>query len=1442
MKIKSIEIDLFGPFEHRSFHDLHADIVLVHGRNEAGKSTLMNFIKAIFFGFPRRNAKDAVRLLPVAPHLPRGGEGPVGGRIALLLEQSRDLLAPEIILERHHGKGKSLQLFSPDGAAMDPSEWDHLLGGVNIELYSSVFAFGLDELMRLDALSNDSLANALYGAGMGVDFKRLADLANFLKHGSESIFVPRGHKKEMNRLFSRLQEIRGEIREVADGLEQYNLLDRELKEREQERHEREQDAVKIRERIAFLETLADLWPRWEEYVGLQSRITAIEHELGDRDYPVLEQQDVDTLIGLQQQIDRLSSELSERIQHFRELAAEAEEVRSALMPEGFLADSEAVLGKAALVSELAGRLRKDLGKFRAQATFLKNKIYELGLEQPAAGLQEMDSSTLSIPGAERLAEFRLDFNFFQEHAGFLEEREELNRRAETLHALMEENSNSMAALKERICTVVKQAEPLERELQDYDPAIQERFRNGCSRIESLRQELVKMLQDREDLAVRIHEASKGLLLQGAEDSGGQLCSSQIRNVIHLIGQEGKGLQQKFKETTQAIQSERSAAAALNQEMQNNFQRFSLLKDELRELLHRDEDALERYGMGHLRTGRDILEGDDGSGAKGVAARIERVLRHLKQDLQAKRDLEEKISQLQHQLKQAEGALEIRQHSLKGLRAEQRVFLATGLISAAILLLLFSLHYFYPDSVAAIMRYFWWIAAFLGGTTIGSVTFLMLKINSGISNTQKMLSLEMQDREKLQLQLRKAEHELQQLSEKIREHADQLGSYLFTDHVAMHEDSADGSKDLQVAELSLSQVDKLEQRITDLQVLASRMEALKQEMQRIRKEDRNLLERQSIIKERISSLQQSLSGLQKEFREMLSRAGISDTHQIEDIALLQAELAELAALLRQNEELNEKTGQIELQLREEMEGIFHDLSQVLDDFPPALLNGDGMLPGSFSTLDQNEFAGLFRKMDQVLEDGRERLSGMEKRFQSLFRLRNEIQRLEDRVEECCNKARDLQKREEQLAQEAEKLQQRWEQFVSAALPGVSVSIDASREFVQDLRGALNIREQLHELMEAIQRDYGELMAIRREFFQIAENYSLEPPVPLSADESGESFYHINLGILDQFPELFHWLENLAQKEEDTRKELQRLKTELSSFRQIIRSLAFTLHGNRKELLSSLKQLGFHDLAQLQRVFGLQREKRGAESELATIQQILSGRLGVEENRLPELFSRHSLSAVNARVNSLEPELHRLEEELRQLQESITHIRSRLLNLQNQERLEELRQDEAGVLQEMNRLARRWAVYKITEHLIVSARKRFEEEHQPKVMQRASTIFAELTSGRWAGIVAPAGEKTLMAKGSTGVRVAPERLSRGTAEQFYLAMRLGYLSSYDLGSERLPVIFDDILVNFDPERQKAAARAISHLARERQVFFFTCHPGSLELMQKTAGVSQALIHLD
>ncbi len=91
-----------------------------------------------------------------------------------------------------------------------------------------------------------------------------------------------------------------------------------------------------------------------------------------------------------------------------------------------------------------------------------------------------------------------------------------------------------------------------------------------------------------------------------------------------------------------------------------------------------------------------------------------------------------------------------------------------------------------------------------------------------------------------------------------------------------------------------------------------------------------------------------------------------------------------------------------------------------------------------------------------------------------------------------------------------------------------------------------------------------------------------------------------------------------------------------------------------------------------------------------------------------------------------------------------------------------------------------------------------------------------------------------------QLGTEALSTGTREQLYLAIRLAYIEHYSQSAEALPIVLDDVLVNFDDARATATIAALASFAERSQVVLFTCHKHVVALAE-AAAMDIALIEL-
>lgn len=134
--------------------------------------------------------------------------------------------------------------------------------------------------------------------------------------------------------------------------------------------------------------------------------------------------------------------------------------------------------------------------------------------------------------------------------------------------------------------------------------------------------------------------------------------------------------------------------------------------------------------------------------------------------------------------------------------------------------------------------------------------------------------------------------------------------------------------------------------------------------------------------------------------------------------------------------------------------------------------------------------------------------------------------------------------------------------------------------------------------------------------------------------------------------------------------------------------------------------------------------------------------------------------------------------------------------------------------------KYAVMAVCHELIVRVRQIYEEERQPAVLQAASSYLQEMTGGAYHRILMKMGSQELLAEHREHGPIGSSYLSRGTAEQLYLSMRLA-LSDAVSGQLKLPILLDDLFVNFDHSRMAGALSVIKTVSEQHQVIMMTCH---------------------
>lgn len=250
-----------------------------------------------------------------------------------------------------------------------------------------------------------------------------------------------------------------------------------------------------------------------------------------------------------------------------------------------------------------------------------------------------------------------------------------------------------------------------------------------------------------------------------------------------------------------------------------------------------------------------------------------------------------------------------------------------------------------------------------------------------------------------------------------------------------------------------------------------------------------------------------------------------------------------------------------------------------------------------------------------------------------------------------------------------------------------------------------------------------------------------------------------------------------------------------------------------------------------------ERERCESARAAAENHLTAAFGAGDraDRLRVELATGQILAWQRERTELADALQHAEARAEELVAARTRVEVRLGTLVSSADIADLELARGGIVAELDAALVAFATDGAAKALVRRTLQRYERERQPAVIRAAGELFAEVTGGRYQALVA---RESTDGRSSTpgiealapgGRRVESDRLSRGAQEQLYLCLRLALASTFAERAARLPLVLDDVLVNFDPGRAAAVARALARTARDNQVLAFTCHPHVVALLK-------------
>jgi uncharacterized protein YhaN len=137
--------------------------------------------------------------------------------------------------------------------------------------------------------------------------------------------------------------------------------------------------------------------------------------------------------------------------------------------------------------------------------------------------------------------------------------------------------------------------------------------------------------------------------------------------------------------------------------------------------------------------------------------------------------------------------------------------------------------------------------------------------------------------------------------------------------------------------------------------------------------------------------------------------------------------------------------------------------------------------------------------------------------------------------------------------------------------------------------------------------------------------------------------------------------------------------------------------------------------------------------------------------------------------------------------------------------------------VNRLA---TILSEAQRFLESAQERVHRTIAPVLRETLNRWLPRITSARYSEAKVDPENLEVRVRSAGGSWREARLLSRGTAEQIYLLLRIAIADHLTRESKEVcPLILDDVLVQTDDERKKAFLDLLHEISRERQIVLFT-----------------------
>lgn len=258
MIFQTLHLSGFGIFAGAELADLAPGLNIIEGRNEAGKSTCLEFIRALLFGY--QTGKGARSFTPL-----RGG---AAGGWSLIRDNSGRQFRWELAVGPP-AVGRRLVRAVGAAESVEPGE---LLGGADRKLFAGVFAFSMEEMNSLQNLREGGLQERIFAAASGTGGSSLLSAIGSVDKQLLALYNASGSIPLANRLLRERGELQKALAQLPAAPAAYTEAIEEQAKLQTEITEATDYAGKVQAELARAKICAEVWKQWIALRGAREQL------------------------------------------------------------------------------------------------------------------------------------------------------------------------------------------------------------------------------------------------------------------------------------------------------------------------------------------------------------------------------------------------------------------------------------------------------------------------------------------------------------------------------------------------------------------------------------------------------------------------------------------------------------------------------------------------------------------------------------------------------------------------------------------------------------------------------------------------------------------------------------------------------------------------------------------------------------------------------------------------------------------------------------------------------------------------------------------------------------------------------------------------------------------------------------------------------------------